>query len=154
MLPDGDLAVAFVEFESQMFGSDACLGKQCGQPLADVGGEELGRGIGNGEQAAIAGRECPVTVAERGGDVSVFFKHLQLGMFGRQEHVVIELGDDRAELIADEQEVDDEVVRIERPMHFGGDPIVVAVQPLTVLTNRDEMGGAEEVFTLGDADVI
>ena len=67
---------------------------------------------------------------------------------------MIELEDDLAEFFADEQEIDDEVIIIQRPADLGGYVIVVAVEPFALAIERDEMSRAENVFSFGDSDVI
>ena len=53
-----------------------------------------------------------------------------------------------------QQEIDHEMILVERPADLGRDVVVVAVQPLARAAERDEMRRTENVLGLGDADVI
>ena len=154
MFPDGDLAVALVDFDPQ-----ACrVCRRCAQRRqqlpADVGRQQLGRRVGDRQQPAVAAGKHPAAVGERGRHFAAVVLDANLRMLGRQQHVVIELGGDLAELRADQQKIDDELILVERPVDFGRHVIVVAVQPLARAAERDEMGRAEDVLGLGDANVI
>ena len=82
--------------------------------MADVGGQELGRRVGDRQEPAVAAGKDPAAVVERDVDLFALFDDDQLFVLGRQEDVVIELGDDFAERVADGEKIDDEVVGVER----------------------------------------
>ena len=68
-LVDAELAVAFVELDAEPEWDEAELCVEgCEERLADVAGEELGRCIGDGKEAAVAAGKSPAATLEGGSD--------------------------------------------------------------------------------------
>jgi hypothetical protein len=121
---------------------------------ADVGGKKFGRRIGHWQEPAIAGRENPPAILERGSHLTTIVFDPDLWVSGRQHDVVIEIRGDRTEFIAKEKKVDDIVVRVEWAGDLDGYMIVVAVQPFALAIKCNEVGSRKNMFGLGNADVI
>ena len=79
---------------------------------------------------------------------------VNLGMIRRQQHIVVEPRCDFEQLGADEQEVDREVVLVERRADLAGDAIVVAVEALADAAERDEVASTENVLGLRDTNSV
>ena len=136
-----------------MRGDEAEAGVEGGdERLADVAGEQLGRGVGERKQAAVAGGKYPATIGECGGDFVARFGDANLRMLGGKQNEVIEVVRDLAKDVAESEEVDDQRIGVEWPGDFCRDVVVVAVEPLAVAGERDEVGGAEDVLHFGDAN--
>jgi hypothetical protein len=67
---------------------------------------------------------------------------------------MIQLRDNLAQLRANEQEIDHQVIPVQRALKLGGDTIVVSVQPFASGPERNEMSRAENVLSFVDADVV
>ena len=76
-------------------------------------------------------------------------------MVRRQQHVVIQLGNDLLKRVPQRNEVDDVVVFIEITEHVDFDMIVMAVQPLADITvERNEMCSTEDHALFAQPHVI
>jgi hypothetical protein len=76
-------------------------------------------------------------------------------MVGWQEHAVIETVDNPLQRVAERNEVDDVLIRVKRPPHFGIHMIVMAVERFAHIAGvGDEMGGAEDEALFLDANNV
>src|SRR5262249_16703860 len=117
-LPDADLAVTFVKFHADVRDLLGLFAECCEQTLADVGGQEFGSRVRDGQNAAIAAGDYPTPVGVRDGHLAVVVLDLNLRMIGGQQQVVIEPSRDFEKFGPDEEEVDYEVVFVERAAEF------------------------------------
>ena len=70
-------------------------------------------------------------------------------MLGRQQHAMIQQGDDARQSIAHGDEIDHILVLVQRAKHLDGYFVVVAVQSFAqIVFQRDEMCGAEDKASL------
>ena len=67
------------------------------QLLADPPREHFRRGVGHGQQHAVAARKDPAAIAERGFHLALVGPHPNERMFGRQQHVMVEFVEDAAQ---------------------------------------------------------
>src|SRR5262245_829438 len=127
------------------------------QPLANIAGQELGGGVGNGQEGAVAAGKDPAAAVGRKDrlDFAAVIGHPDQRVACRQEHAVIEVVEDRLELVAEGDEADNVLVLVERPFHFYSHAVVMPVQPLAdVAGERDEMRGTEDVVLFFEADAV
>ena len=66
---------------------------------------------------------------------------------------MVQLSDNRPQLLADRQKIDHALVLVQRAKHLGRDPVAVTVQPLAALRGGDEMGGDQNQFVAGDTNL-
>src|SRR4051812_22192676 len=68
--------------------------------------------------------------------------------------MMIEPGRDFAQVRAEHEKIDYQVVLVQRAGDFDRHVIIMTVEPLAVAGERDEMRRAEHVFGLGDANLV
>jgi hypothetical protein len=148
------LAVAFIQFDADVGDALSTFGESREEALANMSGQELRSCVGYGQQAAIIAGENPTPVAVRGGYFATIVLDANLRMILRQQKVMVQPGGNFQQLGADHQEVDDEVIFVERAADFDRDAVVMAVKTFAKSAKRNEVRRAEDVFGFRDADVI
>ena len=84
------------------------------------------------------------TLAEQNRRLEHLLREFRQALHGRKSE----------KLGADEQEIDHEVVFVERAGDFGHDMVVVSMQPFARATERNEMTGAKDVLGFRNSNVI
>src|SRR5215471_7984640 len=87
-LPDADLAVALVDFDSQALDLRGNTAQGFVEPLADVCGHQFGRCIGDWQQPAVAARKNPATILKSGRHLAAVILDADLRMLRGEQHVV------------------------------------------------------------------
>ena len=126
---DAPLAVALVHGNLHVGGANALpLFEGIEQLLADPTGKQFGGGVRHRQQHAIGRRKNPTPVAV--GDLNLVAAACNgdRWVLGRQQHPMVEPVDNRLQRVSQGDKVDDVLVFVERPTHFGGDVIVVPMQ--------------------------
>ena len=139
------LTVVFVHADFQPVqaiadrGVELLLQLSCNPPSDFFGGR-----VSNGKQHAILFREHPAFGFEPDHHFVRFFRDQNEGMLGRNEHVVIQLFDERLKGIAKGDEIDDITVLVERSLNLGLQTIIVSMQAFAdIASEGNEMGGRE-----------
>jgi len=95
------LPVALIQLDSQDVRPRAeAGGKIVEQAAADVAGQEFGGRVRDRQELAIAARKFPAAILKRDLDAPIGGLHLDRRVPGRQQRVVIQVGDDRSHGIA------------------------------------------------------
>ena len=77
------------------------------QPPPEVLGQQLGRGVGQRQEAAIRPRKDPAAIAPAGLDLLRSRRDRQQRIGGGQQDAVVQLVGDRPQRAADGEEIDD-----------------------------------------------
>lgn len=71
-------------------------------------------------------------------------------VLGREQDIVIELGGYRMQPIAQRDEINDVLIRVERTIDFDGYAVVVPMKAFADAVEGDEMRGAKDMLRFGD----
>jgi hypothetical protein len=145
------LAEALLHFHSEDARQAPASGGECRpDPARDVIGEELGRRIGDRQESTLLAGKAPVTVFVGHTNVRPFVVHLNSRAASREQHPVVKLIRDQASQVLESDEVDHVVILVELVLHLDRRPVIVAVEPLAVITViGDEMASTEDEVVLG-----
>jgi hypothetical protein len=120
-------------------------------PAAQILGQHLGCGVGDGEQRAVGAREDVGRLAEVvHRDPAAVFVEGQLRIVLGQEDLVVDLVHQLAGDLLQHAEVqDEECLRLDRPFDRHADAVVVPVQGLALVpAEGDEVRGGEDQVVL------
>jgi len=142
----GRLAEAFLDFDPEHPREGQSPRRQpLAKPAGDVVGQQFRGRIGDRQEGAFVAREAPVPVAVADPPVRSLLVEMDQGTAGRQEHPMIDLVDDAAGQVLQRDEIEDVVILVEVVFHLDGRPVVVAVDPLALVSGvGDEVPRAED----------
>lgn len=150
------MAEAFLDFDRRAFGLvKAAIGDRLEESFEDVRREQLGGGVGDRQEDAIARGKAPTIVFVANLDLFSRAFDSNQAVLGGKEHTVIEFVDDLAGEVFEQDEIGDVMILVEFVFDLDRRPVIMAVESFaTVSRICDEMTRAEDKIIFCHADAI